>query len=349
MKMNPLGRSGLMVSELCLGTMTYGNQTPPEDAHAQIDRALDAGITFMDCAEMYPVNPVRAETVGRSEEILGDWFERTGRRNDWVLATKHTGEGSAFVRDGAPISSRTIRPTIEASLKRLKTDHIDLYQFHWPNRGSFHFRKNWTYDPAEAPMDRAAILADMEDCLGALQAEVERGTIRAFGLSNESAWGATQWIEAAKRSGGPRVASVQNEYSLLCRLADTDLAETLHQEEVGLLPFSPLGAGYLTGKYQGGAVPEGSRMSINERMGGRCGPRVLPAVEAYLTVAKDFGLDPVHMALAWSARRSFVASSIFGATTLAQLEHLLGAVDVTLSDDLQAALDEAHKAHPMPY
>ncbi|ETA50183.1 aldo/keto reductase [Ponticoccus alexandrii] len=349
MQMNPLGRSGLMVSELCLGTMTYGNQTPPEEAYAQIDRALDAGITFMDCAEMYPVNPIRAETVGRSEEILGGWFERTGRRNDWVLATKHTGEGSAVVRDGAPISSQTIRPTIEASLKRLKTDHIDLYQFHWPNRGSFHFRKNWGYDPAAALMDRAAILADIEDCLGALQAEVERGTIRAFGLSNESAWGTRQWIEAAKRNGGPRVASVQNEYSLLCRLADTDLAETLYQEEVGLLPFSPLGAGYLTGKYQGGAVPKGSRMSINEKMGGRCGPRVLPAVDAYLTVARDFGLDPVHMALAWSARRSFVASSIFGATTLAQLDHLLGAVDVTLSDDLLAALDAAHKAHPMPY
>lgn len=349
MKMNPLGRSGLMVSELCLGTMTYGNQTPPEDAHAQIDRAQDAGINFMDCAEMYPVNPIRAETVGRSEEVLGDWFEKTGKRSDWVLATKHTGEGSAFVREGAPISSKTIRPTIEASLKRLKTDHIDLYQFHWPNRGSFMFRKNWTYDPAHTPMDRAAILADMEDCLGALQAEIDRGTIRAFGLSNESAWGTTQWIETAKRAGGPRVASVQNEYSLLCRLADTDLAETLHHEDVGLLPFSPLGAGYLTGKYQGGAVPEGSRMSISEKMGGRSGPRVLPAVAAYLQVAQDFGLDPVHMALAWSARRSFVASSIFGATTCAQLEHLLGAAEITLSEDLLAALDEAHKAHPMPY
>jgi aryl-alcohol dehydrogenase-like predicted oxidoreductase len=349
MKTNPLGRSGLMVSELCLGTMTFGNQTPPEDAFAQIERARDAGVTFMDCAEMYPVNPVRAETVGRSEEILGDWFEKSGGRNDWVLATKHTGEGSPHVREGAPISAKTIRPTIEASLKRLKTDRIDLYQFHWPNRGSFHFRKNWKYDPAKSRMDRAAVRADMEDCLGALQQEVDRGTIRAFGLSNESAWGTAQWIAAAERVGGPRVASVQNEYSLLCRLADTDLAETLHYEEVGLLPYSPLGAGFLTGKYQGGAVPEGSRMAINAEMGGRMGPRVLPAVEAYLQVAREFDIDPVHMALAWSARRSFVASSIFGATTDAQLKHLLGAADVTLSEPLLKALEATHKAHPMPW
>lgn len=348
MKMNPLGRSGLMVSELCLGTMTFGTQTPPEEAFAQIDRAQAAGINFMDTAEMYPVNPVRAETIGRTEEIIGDWVARSGRRQDWTIATKHSGEGSK-ARDGAPISSKTIRPTLEASLKRLRTDYVDLYQFHWPNRGSYMFRKNWSYDPAASGMRRADILADMEDCLGALQDEVARGTIRAFGLSNESAWGTTQWLNAAERTGGPRVASVQNEYSLLCRLADTDLNETLIHEEVGLLPFSPLGAGFLTGKYQGGAVPEGSRMSLNETMGGRVNPRVFAAVEAYLKVARDFGLDPARMALAWSARRPFVASSIFGATTLAQLEHLLPAAELDLPDEVTAALDAAHKAHPMPY
>lgn len=348
MKMNPLGRSGLMVSELCLGTMTFGTQTRPEEAFAQIDRAQDAGINFMDTAEMYPVNPVRAETLGRTEEIIGEWVARSGRRHDWIIATKHLGEGSV-ARDGAPITSKTIRPVLEAALKRLQTDHVDLYQFHWPNRGSYMFRKNWRYDPAASGLSRAEILADIEDCLEALQAEVARGTIRAFGLSNESAWGTLQWLNAAERVGGPRVASVQNEYSLLCRLADTDLAETLTHEEVGLLPFSPLGAGFLTGKYQGGAVPEGSRMSLVETMGGRVTPRVFEAVAAYLKVARDFGLDPARMALAWSARRPFVASSIFGATTLAQLEHLLPAADLTLSDELLAALDAAHKAHPMPY
>ncbi|WP_121630256.1 aldo/keto reductase [Tropicibacter alexandrii] len=348
MKTNPLGRTGLQVTEHCLGTMTFGNQTAPDIAHAQMDRALEAGINFLDTAEMYPVNPVRAETMGRTEEIIGDWFAKTGRRNDWILATKHSGEGS-HARDGAPISSKTIRPTIEAGLKRLKTDHIDLYQFHWPNRGSFQFRKNWTYDPSACPMTRAEIVADMEDCLGALQDEVERGTIRAFGLSNESAWGTAQWLAAAERTGGPRVATIQNEYSLLCRAADTDLAELMWHEDVGLLPFSPLGAGFLTGKYQGGAVPEGSRMSLNDTMGGRKSARVFDAVAAYLQAARDFGLDPVHMALAWAAGRPFVASSIFGATTLDQLEHALKGLDVTLPDELLTRLDEIHKQHPMPY
>lgn len=348
MKMNPLGRSGLMVSELCLGTMTYGNQTPKEDAHAQIDCALDAGINFMDTAEMYPVNPVRKETVGLTEAVIGEWFEKTGRRGDWILATKHSGEGS-LARDGAPISSESIRQTLEGSLKRLKTDYVDLYQFHWPNRGSYMFRKNWQYDPSQSGWTREQVVQDMEDCLGALQAEVDRGTIRAFGLSNESAWGTQMWLETAARTGGPKVVSVQNEYSLLCRLADTDLAELMAYEDVGLLPFSPLGAGFLTGKYQEGRVPEGSRMSLNETMGGRTGDRVFTAVAAYLEVARRFGLDPARMALAWSARRPFVTSSIFGATTLAQLESLLPAMDLDLDEDVLQALDETHRAHPMPF
>ncbi|MBV7395793.1 aldo/keto reductase [Mameliella sediminis] len=348
MKMNPLGRTGLQVSELCLGTMTFGNQTPPEEGHRQLDRALDAGINFVDTAEMYPVNPVRAETIGRTEEVIGDWITASGRRSEFILATKHSGEGS-LVRDGAPISSKTIRPTLDASLKRLKTDHVDLYQFHWPNRGSYMFRQNWRFDPSKSGWTKEQVEQDIADCLGALQAEVERGTIRAFGLSNDSAWGTKMWLDAAERSGGPRVASIQNEYSLLCRLADTDLAELMVYEDVGLLPFSPLGAGFLTGKYQGGAVPEGSRMSLNDSMGGRKSPRVFEAVEAYLAVAREFGLDPVHMALAWSARRPIVASSIFGATTFDQLEQALGAADVVLSDELLTRLDEVHKAHPMPY
>lgn len=346
MKMNRLGRTGIEVSELCLGTMTFGTQTTLEQGHAQIERAHDAGINFMDTAEMYPVNPVRAETTGVTEQIVGEWFARTGRRDDWILATKHSGEG-AHARDGAPISSKTIPEAIEGSLQRLRTDHIDLYQFHWPNRGSYMFRKNWRYDPSG--QNREDTVQHMADALGALQREVERGTIRAFGLSNESAWGTAMWLRIAEDQGGPRVASIQNEYSLLCRLADTDLAELMVNEDVGFLPFSPLGAGFLSGKYQRGAVPDGSRMSINDGMGGRRSDRVFGAVQAYLEIAATFGLDPVHMALAWSARRPFVASSIFGATTLAQLDHAIGAADVVLTDDLLAALDDAHKAHPMPY
>lgn len=345
MKMNPLGRTGIMVSELCLGTMTFGRHTDVEDAHAQMDVALEGGINFIDTAEMYPVNPVQKETIGRSEEVLGLWFEKTGRRNDWVLATKHSGEGS-LARDGAPITSASIPGTIEASLKRLKTDTIDLYQFHWPNRGSYMFRKNWSFDPSG--QNRAETVQHMHDCLGALSREVERGTIRAFGLSNESAWGTAMWLRIADETGGPRVASIQNEYSLLCRLADTDLAELMVNEEVGLLPFSPLAQGLLTGKYQDG-IPAGSRRVVNPELGGRMTDRVLPAVEAYVRVARDFGLDLTNMALCWSARRPFVASTIFGATRVDQLHHLLGAAAMQLDAELFAALDEVHKAHPMPY
>jgi aryl-alcohol dehydrogenase-like predicted oxidoreductase len=348
MKMNPLGRSGLTVSELCLGTMTFGTQTSETDSHRQIDMALAAGINFVDTAEMYPVNPVSAATTGGSEKIIGTWnAANPSRRGDYVLATKHSGEGLGHVRDGAPISSATIAETIEGSLKRLQTDYIDLYQFHWPNRGSYMFRKNWTYDPSA--QNREDTLANMQDCLEALQIQVNKGNIRAFGLSNESAWGTAQWLRLAEEGAGPRVASIQNEYSLLCRMFDTDLAELSVNEDVGLMAFSPLAAGLLTGKYQNGAVPEGSRKSIVESLGNRNTERVYPAVDGYLDIAKRHGLDPVHMPLAWCRSRVFMLSAIFGATTVSQLEHLLGSVNVVLSDEVLAEIDLAHRAQPMPY
>lgn len=348
MQMKPLGRTGVMVSELCLGSMTWGTQTTESGGHAQIDRALDAGINFVDTAEMYPVNPVKAETVGRTEAIIGTWnAAHPARRADYVLATKHSGEGSAVVRDGAPITPESIPVVIEGSLRRLQTDYIDLYQFHWPNRGSYMFRKNWAYAPDGA--GRAEVLDNMRGCLEALAAEVKRGTIRHFGLSNESAWGTAQWLRLAEETGGPRVASVQNEYSLLCRLYDTDMAELSAYEEVGLLAFSPLAAGLLTGKYQNGAVPEGSRKSLVPELGGRHGPRTYAAVDAYLEVAARHGLDPVHMALAWCRTRPFMCSAIFGATTMDQLDHALGSVGVILGDEVLAEIAAVHKAHPMPY
>lgn len=347
MKMNPLGRTGMVVSELCLGTMTFGSQTPEKEAHAQIEYALAAGVNFVDTAEMYPVNPVRAETIGRSEEILGSWHQKAGRRGDYILATKHSGEGLAVVRDGEPISSKTIASTIEGSLKRLKTDYIDLYQFHWPNRGSYMFRKNWNFDPSG--QNREETLDNMRDCLEALQNQVQAGNIRAFGLSNESAWGTAQWLRLAEEGGGPRVASIQNEYSLVCRMYDTDLAELSVNEDVGLLAFSPLGTGLLTGKYQAGAVPEGSRKSLVPELGGRHSPRVYSAVAAYLKIAERNGLDPVHMALAWCRTRPFMASAIFGATTQVQLEHALKSVELVLSDTVLEEINQANRAHPMPY
>lgn len=347
MKQRELGRTGIFVSEMCLGTMTFGTQTGAAEAHAQMDMALAHGVNFWDCAEMYPVNPLSKETQGDAERILGDWFERTGRRGEVVLATKHSGAGYKNVRDGAPISAQTIPEAVEGSLKRLKTDVIDLYQFHWPNRGSYMFRQNWTYDPSG--QDKAATLANMQDCLEALQQQVDKGNIRHFGLSNESAWGTAQWLRLSEDMGLPRVATMQNEYSLLCRLYDTDLAELSVNEDVGLIAFSPLAAGFLTGKYQDGNIPAGSRMSLVENLSGRANPRVYPAVDAYLAIARKHGIDPVHMALAWCRTRPFMCSAIFGATRLGQLEHILGASDVVLSQECLDDITDAHKAHPMPY
>ena len=336
-----------MVSEWCLGTMTYGNQTPEDDAHNQIDMALDAGINFLDTAEMYPVNPIRAETVGRSEEIIGNWIAKTGRRDDIIVATKVSGDNPGWVRDGKGYSGDVIRQTVDQSLKRLQTDVIDLYQMHWPMRGSYMFRQNWTYDPSG--QDRQQTMDHMMDVLTALGEAVNAGKIRAIGMSNESAWGMTKWIDQAEAAGLPRMASVQNEYSLLCRLYDTYLAETAVNEDITLLSFSPLACGLLTGKYQNGQVPDGSRMSINGNLGGRVNERLWPAVQAYLDLAAAHDLDPVHMAMAWQRTRPFPVSAIFGATTSAQLEQILTGKDVVLSDELVKEIDTVHKAHPMPY
>jgi aryl-alcohol dehydrogenase-like predicted oxidoreductase len=347
MRKNPLGRSGLMVTELCLGTMTWGTQNTEAEGHAQIDLSLDRGINFMDTAEMYPVNPVRAETVGRTEQIIGTWNAKSGRRGDWILATKILGAGSKAARDGAPISRTTILEAVESSLRRLQTDYIDLYQLHWPNRGSYHFRQHWVYDPSG--QDRAATEAHMVEVLEVMEELVSAGKVWHFGLSNETAWGTAEWLRLAAQTGGPRVVSIQNEYSLLCRHFDTDLAELCVNEDVGLLAFSPLAAGLLTGKYAGDVIPDGSRRSLNRDLGGRITPRVWGAVSAYLGVASKHGLDPVQMALAWAVSRPFMGSVIFGATSLAQLETALGADGLVLSDAVLADIDAAHRAHPMPY
>ena len=342
-----LGQSKVEVSAWCLGTMTYGTQTKQEDAHRQIDMCVDAGINFLDCAEMYPVNPVSAETVGRSERIIGNWIRDRGAREDLVLATKVSGRNGGFVRGGEGFTGANLREAVEGSLRRLRTDYIDLYQLHWPDRGSYMFRQNWTYDPSG--QDKKATFAHMDEILGVMKDLVAEGKIRAFGLSNESAWGTTRWIDRAEAMGGPRVASVQNEYSLMCRLYDTDMAEMSVNEEVPLLAFSPLAAGILTGKYIGGKVPRGSRRQLSPGMGGRQAPREESAAKAYVALAAENGIDPVHMALAWHKTRPFTSIPIFGATTVLQLQHILKGVDVTLSKQVIAAIDEVHKAHPMPY
>ena len=347
MKMIPLGRTDIMVSDWCLGSMTYGTLTPPQDAHKQIDMALDAGLNFIDTAEMYPVAPIRAETVGDSEQVIGDWVAKTGRRDDLVIATKVSGDNPGWVRGGAGYDGKVIGEAIEASLKRLQTDVIDLYQMHWPLRGSYMFRQNWAYDPSS--QNRQQTMDHMAEILEALHRAQKEGKIRAIGMSNESAWGMTKWIDVAEANGYPRMASVQNEYSLLCRLYDLDSAEMAVNEDVTLLSFSPLAAGILTGKYRGGVVPEGSRKAGNLDMSGRSTPRSDAAVETYAAIAAKHGLDLAHMSLAWQRSRPFPVSAIFGATTSAQLDHLLKGRDLVLGEEVLADILDAHQAHPMPY
>ncbi len=347
MRQLTLGQSDLKVSELCLGSMTWGTQNTQDEGHGQIDMALDHGVNFIDTAEMYPVNPVSAETVGVTETIIGAWVAKSGRRDEVVIATKHSGLNERFVRPGEPITGQSMHDCVELSLQRLQTDVIDLYQLHWPNRGSYHFRQIWDYDPTV--QNRAETLDNIADVLEAMKALQKAGKVREFGLSNESAWGTTQWVTQAERLGAPRMQTIQNEYSLICRQFDSDLAETCVNEDVTLLAFSPLGTGLLTDKYKGGTViPKGSRRTYGAELGGRVTARMWPAVDAYVAIAQKHGLDPAQMAIAWCLTRPFKTIPIFGATTEAQLKTALGSVDVTLSDEVLAEINAAHRQHPMP-
>ena len=347
MRMNKLA-GGLVLSELCLGSMLWGSTNSAAEGQAQIDRSLERGVNCIDTAEMYPVNPIAAERVGRSEEVIGDWLAANkGRRADLVLATKVTGPNGGFIRGGAGYDGAVIRTAVEASLRRLQTDYIDIYQLHWPMRGSYMFRQNWEYDPSG--QDRAATHAHMREVLGVLGELKREGKIRHFGLSNESAWGVMNWLWLAREMGAPEVVTLQNEYSLLCRLADTDIAELCANEGVRLMSFSPLATGLLTGKYQDGTIPQGSRRTFNENLGGRMSDRVLPATQAYLDIAARHGLDPVHMALAWQRTRPFVGTAIFGASDMVQLDRALESVEVELSGEVLDEINAAHRAHPLPY
>ncbi|MCG6904009.1 MAG: aldo/keto reductase [Rhodobacter sp.] len=347
MKYVNLGRSDLNVSVLCLGSMSWGSNNTAAEGHAQIDRSLAAGVNFIDTAEMYPTYPVKAETTGDSERIIGDWFAASGKRNQVMIATKVAGPNGGFLRDGKGYDSAVIAEAIDASLKRLQTDVIDLYQLHWPVRGSYHFRKNWTFDPSG--QDRAGIEAHMLDVLGGLQKAVDAGKIRHFGLSNETTWGTAEWLRLATQNDLPRAISIQNEYSLLCRLADTDLAELCCLEDVALFPFTPMAAGLLSGKYGPDTTPPGTRRAVEATLNGRVTDRVWPAIDAYRAIADAHGLDVNQMALAWTLTRPFVGSSIFGATRDSQLETALGAADLVLSDEVLAAINAAHRAHPLPF
>ncbi len=343
-----LGRTGIEVSKLCLGTMTWGSQNTESQAHAQGDMAMDHGLTFWDTAEMYPTNPVRAETIGHSEAIIGAWFAARGGRSRVQIATKVSGAGQLHSRpDGGPITGAVLRQGVEASLRRLQTDYIDLFQLHWPNRGSYAFRQAWDFAPKVT--DKAVIEADMLDILRTAAELIAEGKIRAIGLSNESVWGAGLWLNLADVHGLPRMASVQNEYSLLCRQFDTDWCEFSTLEDMPLLAFSPLAVGLLSGKYAGDVTPEGTRRSFTPDLGGRITPHVFPAVAAYLGIAADHGLDPCQMAIAFCLTRPFPCIPIIGATNLEQLATNISAVDLVLQPAVLRDIAAAHRMYPAPY
>jgi len=342
MKLNPLGRTDLRVTEICLGTMTWGSQNTEAQGHAQIDMALDAGLNFMDTAEIYAV-PRSPQTSGRTEEIIGTWFKKTGKRDQWILASKIAGGPVDFMRDNSRASASSIRIAVDDSLKRLQTDYIDLYQIHWASRGSYNFDGSWNYAPHK--QDTADVLANIEDMLEGLGALVKEGKIRHVGVSNETTWGIAQWLRIAEAKGLPRVASVQNEYSLLRRQFDLDMAELSHHEQVGLLAYSPLAGGLLTGKYQGGVTPPGSRGDYQKSFW-RYNEQSEAAVAQYLELAARHGLDPAQMAIAFTLTRPFMTSSIIGATNTDQLALAIGAADVKLSPEILGEIDAIHRRFP---
>lgn len=341
-----LGRTGVKVSALCLGTMTWGQQNSEADGHAQMDYALAQGINFFDTSEMYAVPP-KPETQGSTERIIGSWFKARGTRDKVILATKVAGRSPMnwFRADGASSEQtpKQIAEAVESSLRRLQTDRIDLYQLHWPDRPFAMFGANGL---AYKHIEGATV--PIEEILGALQEHVKAGKIRWIGLSNETAWGTMTFLHHATAKSLPRVQSIQNAYSLVNRTFELGLAEITHREQVGLLAYSPLAQGYLTGKYQAGALPAQSRKALFNRMQRYERPETGPAIDRYLAIAKRFGLDPAQMALQFVTTRPFVTSNIIGATTMAQLKTNIASISVAWSDDLEKAIDEAHHAQPNP-
>lgn len=346
MKLKKLGRTDIEVSEICLGSMTWGSQNSEAEAHEQLDYAVDQGVNFIDTAEMYPTTPRLAETTGRTEEYIGTWLKNRADREKLVIATKITGEGNKDVRNGSRVTGALIREALEDSLTRLQTDHIDLYQLHWPNRGSYHFRKYWTFDPNN--LNAGDTEQEVVDMLGEVSLLQKEGKLREFGLSNESAWGTMKFLQVAEQHDLPRIVSMQNEYSLICRIYDTDMAELSVLEDVGLLAFSPLAAGALSGKYVDGIIEPGSRRSMQDGLNGRYCPQSEAAIALYNDVAKKHGLNLAQMALAFVMTRPFTTSVIIGATSMDQLKTNIGAKGVELTEDVLADIQAVYRDHPRP-
>jgi len=344
MEFRPLGRTDLNVSSLCLGTMTWGEQNTEADAFAQIDMAKAAGINFIDTAEMYPVPP-RPETYATTEQYIGTYFKSRGDRAEWILATKIAGPGNGIshIRNGRPRFNREhIRTALDDSLRRLQTDWIDLYQLHWPERSTNFFgRLGYQHLPGDD-------FTPLEETLAALDDEVRAGRIRHIGISNETPWGTMKYLQLAETHKWPRAVSIQNPYNLLNRSFEVGLAEISMREQCGLLAYSPLAFGMLSGKYENGACPANARLSLFQRFARYNNPQARAACSRYVALAHQHGLEPAQMALAYVTSQPFVTSNIIGATTLQQLESNIGSLDLTLSNEVLAAIDAIHTAQPNP-
>ncbi len=345
MEKRRLGYTNIDVTSVCLGTMTWGEQNTEKEAFEQLDCALERGINFIDAAEMYPV-PGRAETQGRTEAYIGNWIEARKNRDKYILATKVTGRsGMVWARDeDLPLTRHTpeqINEAVEKSLKRLKTDYIDLYQLHWPDRGfsGFGFHAYHDYDADD--------MVPLEVILGALNRHVEKGNIRHIGISNESPWATMKYLQIAEQKNWPRMVSNQCVYSLVARRFDYDRAEIAMREGVGLLAYSPLAMGMLTGKYDGGETPKGSRKDLFPTFLGRyedAGEAVLDCNQT----AKKLGLTPTQFALKFVESREFVTSNIIGATSMAQLKENIDAHEITWTDEMEKEATRIHKTYRSP-
>jgi aryl-alcohol dehydrogenase-like predicted oxidoreductase len=350
MQVRELGRTGVKVSAVCLGTMTFGDQTPEADAFAQMDLAFERGVNFFDTAEMY-ASPPKAETQGNTERIIGAWLKRSGKRDRIVLASKVAGRSRdmKWIRPEHMLDDGQVRLTrkqidyaIEQSLKRLGTDYLDLYQVHWPDRlfRGFGFQTYKDY-----PQDFLAF----DDVLESLARHVGKGNVRAIGVSNESPWGVMRYLAAAQTRGLPRIASIQNAHNLLNRRFETSgAAEMALREQVGLLAYSPLAQGCLTGKYLGGALPPGARKTLYNRMQRYEGPGAAEAIAAYVALARELGVTPVQLALKFVDTRAWTTAAIVGASGVGQLEEDLAAFDLTWTEEMEKRVNAIHAAQPDP-
>lgn len=347
MKYRQLGSTDIEVSQICIGTMTWGEQNTEAEAHAQIDLSLDLGVNFLDAAEMYSA-PSRQETYGASEKLVGTWLGKSGRRHEVVVATKVVGpcaDWMPYIRQGQTRLDRSnIRKAVEGSLRRLQTDYIDLYQTHWPERNTNYFGQLGYEHQVESD------LVPIEDTLTALSELIDEGKIRAIGVSNETPWGVTEHLRLSERDNIERIVSIQNPYNLLNRAFEVGLAEMAIRENVGLLAYSPLGFGVLTGKYLGNKQDRNARLNLGKfkRFTRYTNPIPIDATRLYAEIARDHGLSFAQMSLAYVNQRPFVTSTIIGATKLDQLRENIGSVDLVLDEEVNKAIEAVHKKHPNP-